>query len=325
MILTIGIPTYNRGAKLESCLNNVASQITVDLQKKVSIVVADNSSTDNTVDVVNSIKKKYNGVQITYHKHETNLGYDKNVNSLFYISETEYVMPLSDDDGLESNAIIQILNHIENNRKASVFYISNNFYDYHLLKKVAVIDKFFQKVGSNKYFKNGYELFSCSDEIFGGISGICVKRSSWHKIDSSKYFDTDWIHLGVVLSIIKDSPVFVIFEPLIKYRLDNKENRWDPFVNLGIQKVLLEFKGVFPDAVRDIYFEQTHLTRLSLLALDNKKTVGQRFEIFRRMRLSYDTTKPSFWLIDVPLLFTPTYITTRLVSIYKKLKATWSV
>ena len=322
MILSIGVPTYNRGAMLEDCLNNIASQITIEFQNKVSIIVTDNSSTDNTSEVVDRIKEKYHGVEVTYHKHESNMGYDKNVDSLFSLSEAEYIMPLSDDDGLEDNAIKEIVGHIEDNRDVSVFYISNNFYDYDLLEKVAVLDPFFEKVGSNKYFNNGHELFRLSNEIFGGISGICVKRSSWQSIDASQYFNTDWVHLGVVLSIIKDSAVFVIFDPLIKYRLDNKEKRWAEFVSFGIQRILLEFKGLFPDAVREIYAEHRHQTRLSLLALDRKVTLNQRIDILRRMKGSYDTYKLSFWFIEVPLLFTPNYITKNLYSIYKRLKTT---
>lgn len=320
MILAVGVPTYNRGYMLESCLNDIASQITIDLRDKVSIIVADNASTDNTSDVVGRVQEKYSDVEIIYHRHTSNLGYDKNVNSLFSLADAKYVMPLSDDDGLENNAINEIVKHIENNRNASVFYISNNYYDGDLLEKISVIDMFFKKVGSNKLFRNGYELFSNSNEIFGGISGICVKRSSWQEIDASQYFDTDWIHLGVVLTIIKDSPVFVICEPLIKYRLENKDNRWAPFQSFGIQKILLEFSDIFPDAVRDIYAEHRHQTRLSLLALDNEQTVSQRIEIFKRMKDSYDTSNLSFWLIEVPLLFTPSFITVTLYRLYKMLK-----
>ena len=150
MILSIGVPTYNRGEMLKDCLNNIASQITKDLQNKVSITIADNSSTDNTSDVVSEIIKKYNDIEIIYYKHQTNLGYDQNVNSLFHSSESDYVMPLSDDDGLEDNAIKEIVEHLEENKGVSVFYISNNYYDYNLLEKVPIIDPFFKKIGANK-------------------------------------------------------------------------------------------------------------------------------------------------------------------------------
>ena len=163
-------------------------------------------------------------------------------------------------------------------------------------------------------------MFSCSNEIFGGISGICVKRSSWNKAEASRYFETDWVHLGVVLSIIKKMDVFVIFNPLIKYRLDNKDNRWAPFQSFGIQKILLEFKEVFPDAVGKIYIEHRHQTRLSLLALDRKQTIKEKIVIFKRMKLSYDTSKLSFWLIDFVLLVAPSIITKSIYTIYKLFK-----
>jgi glycosyltransferase involved in cell wall biosynthesis len=322
MILSIGIPTYNRAKMLENSLNNVASQITEDLLSKVSIIVADNSSTDNTSAVVNKIKQKYSDVEIIYHKHESNLGYDKNVNSLFSLSPAEYVMTLGDDDGIEDDAIKEIVKHLEEKKNVSVFYISNNFYDSDLIKKIKISDPFFENIGSNKFFKNGHELFKHSNEMFGGISGICIKRSSWNKIDSSKYFATNWIHLGVVLSIIKNAGTFVIFNSLIKYRMENKGCRWESLhTSLGIQRILLEFKEVFPDVVRGIYAEHRHQTRLSLLSGDRKQTMKARIATLNKMKLSYDTTSLSFWLVDFMLLFLPVFLTKTLFNTYKNIRS----
>ena len=321
MILSIGIPTYNRARMLEDSLNNVASQITEDLVSKVSIVVSDNSSTDNTSVIVNKVKQKYSDVEIIYHKHETNLGYDKNVNSLFSLSLSDYVMPLGDDDGLEDNAIKKIVKHLEEQKNVSVFYISNNFYDSDLRKKIEISDPFFENIGSSRYFKNGHDLFKSSKQIFGGISGICIKRSNWNKVDSSKYFATNWIHVGVVLSIIKDMDTFIIFEPLIKYRMENKGSRWEELhTSLGLQRILLEFKEVFPDVVRVMYVEHRHQTRLSLLSGDRKQAIRDKIAILNKMKLSYDTTSLSFWLVDFMLLFLPVSLTKSLFNTYKKLK-----
>lgn len=307
---------------LENSLSSVASQITGELLEKVSIVIADNSSTDNTSIVVSKIKKKYSNVKITYHRHESNLGYDKNVNSLFFLSHSEYVMPLGDDDGVEDNAIKEIVKYLER-ESADVFYISNNFYDSDLIKKNKISDPFFKDIGLDRYFKNGHELFKCTSEIFGGISGICIKRSCWNKANPSKYFSTNWIHLGVVLSIIKDANIFVIFNPFIKYRMDNKNYRWGSLqTSLGIQRILLEFKEVFPNAVKGAYAEHRNQTRLSLLMGDKKQTIKEKITIFQKMRLSYDATDLSFWLVDFVLLFFPSFITKAAFKVYKKILKT---
>ena len=95
-------------------------------------------------------------------------------------------MPLGDDDVVEDNAIKEIVKYLER-ESADVFYISNNFYDSDLIKKNKISDPFFKDIGLDRYFKNGHELFKCTSEIFGGISGICIKRSCWNKANPSKY------------------------------------------------------------------------------------------------------------------------------------------
>lgn len=56
MILSIGIPTFNRGHFLESCLNSIASQV-YEFSKEVELIVSDNYSTDNNFEATRRIKK----------------------------------------------------------------------------------------------------------------------------------------------------------------------------------------------------------------------------------------------------------------------------
>ena len=54
-ILTIAIPTYNGSKTIKSMLNVLMPQVT----DKVEILVSDNCSTDDTLQVVYKYKKKY--------------------------------------------------------------------------------------------------------------------------------------------------------------------------------------------------------------------------------------------------------------------------
>jgi glycosyltransferase involved in cell wall biosynthesis len=56
VILSIGIPTFNRGHFLESCLNSIASQV-YEFSKEVELIVSDNYSTDNNFEATRRIKK----------------------------------------------------------------------------------------------------------------------------------------------------------------------------------------------------------------------------------------------------------------------------
>ena len=72
-ILSICIPIYNRASWLSECLDLLLSEIG---HRGIPIYISDNSSTDNTMEVVSKFKKKYPFVY--YEKNEANLGYQRN-------------------------------------------------------------------------------------------------------------------------------------------------------------------------------------------------------------------------------------------------------
>lgn len=323
MKLTIGIPTYNRAKPLSSLLENITQQIRDAINIEVEILVSDNASTDNTFEMIKSFKDSNPDIKIKIHRNNSNIGYDENVNMLFQLAKGDYVMTLSDDDGLEPSAIITINDILEKNYGVKMVYIANNFYDFNLENKVFVNDNFFKNIGENKYFPSAKDLFLDSKEIFGGISGLCIERKSWLEANVKKYFGTNWIHLGVTLEILIYSDIYVITEPLIKYRLDNKESRWNTLeTSLGIQRVLLEHYKKFPNVIKGIYNEHRHQTRLSLIYLDRSKHCMNKKELLSNMTMAFDAKKLSFWFIDLPLLYSPSALLKWAYNIYRRIKNT---
>ncbi|MBT8558155.1 glycosyltransferase family 2 protein [Polynucleobacter paneuropaeus] len=321
MKLTIGIPTYNRANLLFNLLENISQQIRGAVNFEVEILVSDNASTDNTFDIIKSFKDSNPDIKIKLHSNNCNIGYDENVNMLFQLATGDYVMTLSDDDGLESNAINTIKNILDKNYGVKIVYIANNFYDCNLKNKVDINDPFFKNIGNNRYFQSAKDLFLTSKAIFGGISGLCIERKSWLETNVKKYFGTNWIHLGVTLNILIYADIYVIAEPLIKYRMDNKGSRWNSLeTSLGIQRILLEFYKIFPNVIEEIYNEHRHQTRLSLIYLDCSKHAINKKKLLSNMRMAFDVNNLSFWLIDLPLLYLPSILLKWTYSLYSQTK-----
>lgn len=112
--LTIGIPTYNRGSKLDRLLENLYAQIDREgLSNLVEILVSDNSSTDDT----HLVLKKYSATKVnfTYIIQESNVGFDLNVLSIYKKSKWEYVWLLADDDIPVPRALTKIINALKAN------------------------------------------------------------------------------------------------------------------------------------------------------------------------------------------------------------------
>ena len=321
MRLTVAIPTYNRANLLLILLQEVSQQIRQLIDFEVEILVSDNASTDNTTEVVKSFKDRNQDIQTKYHINKCNLGYDKNVDLLFHLASGDYVMTISDDDGLEHNALSLIRETLENHSVAKVIYVASSFYDYNLEEKISINDPFFENVGVSRYFSSARELFISSQEVFGGISGLCIERKSWVAIDATKYYGTNWIQLGVTLSILAHSDVYVITDKLLKYRLNNKDSRWGLLeTSLGIQYVLLEFSKIFPDVIKGIYNEHRHQTRLSLIHFDSSERFVDKSKILSKMLIAFDKRKLSFWLVDLPLLYFPQNLLKVAYRIYQSLK-----
>lgn len=309
MRLTVGIPTYNRAKFLFDLLESISHQLRNSEKLDVEILISDNASTDNTADVVRAFKNNNTNILCKYNCNESNLGYDQNVDKIFHLASGDYVMTLGDDDGLEANAIPIISAILRKNFGVKVVYIANCFYDASFKIKLDINIPFFINVGKSRYFKSADELFLVTKEVFGGISGLCLERKSWLETNVEQYFGTNWIHLGGSLSILKKADIYVITQPLIKYRMDNKAFRWDSLkTSLGIQRVLIDYYEVFPKVIEDIYIAHRDQTRKSLLNLDSYSRCVYRKEILILMKSSYYKKTLPFFLVDVPMLYCPSVI-----------------
>jgi len=113
-ILTIGIPTYNRGIKLDRLLENLEDQINKSvLQERIEILISDNASSDNTKDIVNKYIGRFN--HFKYINNKKNIGYDLNVLNVYNNSKSDFVWLLADDDIPFQGSIITILSALSLN------------------------------------------------------------------------------------------------------------------------------------------------------------------------------------------------------------------
>lgn len=96
-ILSIAIPTYNRSFKLDRLLNLLYNQLSVDeLNNFVEIIISDNYSTDNTSEIIEKYRNKFKYFNSFVQK--TNLGFDKNILTLYQFNQNRHIWYLADDD-----------------------------------------------------------------------------------------------------------------------------------------------------------------------------------------------------------------------------------
>ena len=107
--MSICIPTYNRAEKLYHCLETIIAQIK---HHNIPVYISDNSSSDNTCDVVKAFQKRYE--HIFYSCNDENMGADYNIAQVLKMSNTSYSWLMSDDDLIMENGIDIVLGALGN-------------------------------------------------------------------------------------------------------------------------------------------------------------------------------------------------------------------
>src|SRR5258708_1952853 len=95
-LLTIAVPTWNRGEKLSRLLVLLEQELREhSLLAQVGIFVASNASTDCTVKI---LANPIGNLKITWHQHAKNIGFDANLLFLYKNVTTPYLWFFGDDD-----------------------------------------------------------------------------------------------------------------------------------------------------------------------------------------------------------------------------------
>lgn len=108
--LSICIPTYNRAGFLRECLSSIEL---ADLNCAVEIVVSDNASTDNTLEVLEEFKAT---LPLRYVVQPENLGPDRNFDAVITAAQGEYCWLLGSDDVVEPGGVSRLVSALSSYR-----------------------------------------------------------------------------------------------------------------------------------------------------------------------------------------------------------------
>lgn len=100
-LVTVGVPTYNRSARLGTCLEGLRAQTYGNFH----VIVSDNASADDTESVVREFMAK--DARIGYYRQERNIGAVSNFEFLRQQARGKYFMWVADDDLPSTNYLEQ--------------------------------------------------------------------------------------------------------------------------------------------------------------------------------------------------------------------------
>lgn len=97
--VTAVVPTYNYGNYLDDCVRSILGQRGIGIQ----ILIMDDASTDNTVEVARSLVRF--DERVRYVRHKSNVGHIANYNRGLSMVETEFLTLISADDLLTPGSL----------------------------------------------------------------------------------------------------------------------------------------------------------------------------------------------------------------------------
>lgn len=178
IVLSICIPTYNRGKALVKNLNHLISF----KSDEIEFVVSDNCSQDDTEGRIKKIKDP----RIKYFRNKTNLGFDKNLLKCCERSNGTYYLFLSDEDILDLETLPWIIEFIKK---------SNNFTQ--ILGSVGDL-----RPGKRKlYYNPGDQIYKSGHNALvkilfenGYISGIIIRNDAIDIAQAMNYVGISYMH-----------------------------------------------------------------------------------------------------------------------------------
>lgn len=288
ILLTIGIPVYNGEAFVEDTIKSI--QIPKEFQNKVEILVSDNCSTDGTAEIV----KKHSFIK--YSKNNENIGYDRNIQNIFLNASGKYVWTIAADDVIiVDDALEKIINLIEANSKLALIHIGGNpelIYEY-------------------SHYK-GEDFFNNSKFQSGGVSSNIIERQIWLNSDPASFFDSGWIHFGVIMNIANRFESIVTKDKLIDEnpRSASLNKSWDSKGSSLV--VMLNLIKIFANMENLNYSKDVQNSAKMLIKKNYPKEIikAKAKGLKVNINLIFDfivcyKSFPSFWIIDLPFLLSP--------------------
>ena len=224
-LVSVIVPSYNHEKYIEETIESIVNQT----YKNIELIVIDDGSKDNSVQILEELSKKYNFNLIT----QENKGLSRTLNKGIKLSKGKYICLCASDDILVLNKLEIQVNFMENNPQYAIVYGKKiNFYQNGLKRHI-----------NNKNFRSGNifnDLFLQKFSI--PAVSIMYKKIIFEEVGG---FDTDLAveDFDMALRIAKKYEIGYIDEYFYYYRVhdSNTINDTDK-MKYNVKKTLEKWK-----------------------------------------------------------------------------------
>lgn len=250
MLLTIGIPVYNGSAAIAETLDSIVIQDCSEFE----VLIMDNASTDNTLEIVQKYEEKYDFIR--HIKNETNIGYDQNYNLAICNANGRFVWTLCDDDIIKPKGIEKIIGILKEHGNI----LCNIFVNYSIYNGDITICKEERatKIYSDVICDTPDSFYEISTNGTVVASSNIISKQLWMNTDKVDMLSSDskWIQVdGVTKMRIthKEYKSYCIADPILILR--QGEVKW--IANGGLYLLTLNLLSIFKQLKKIGYTHKT--------------------------------------------------------------------
>ena len=238
--------TYNQEQYVAQGIESILFQ-KVDKNVSVQVIVADDCSMDNTLDIIKSYESR-SPYPFIYTDHSKNVGFHENYRRTFAMCKGDYIAILEGDDWWHSdNHIQQHVDFLENHKKYSMSFNQIRFFDT-LSKEYNTAWNLPQK----------YQFFSITlkDQIIKGNQignlSACVFRKKLIDTIPNNLYKSDFADWDLGMWMAQYGPIGFLRGDTSTYRVDHN-GQWTKLDDEIKQKSMLKTLNVMDDIFRNKY------------------------------------------------------------------------
>ncbi len=226
MTFSICIPNFNYAKFLGKTLDSVLKNSDDDFE----ILISDNASTDDSISVVSAYQEKFPGIR--YRINETNLGFAANLDRVADMAKGKYIIMLSSDDLMKSDAlevykrvhevfpdamISSSMNVIDSDGRLTGYVGPNK----QIIRISDRDEQLSELIGCDVYrFKAGDFLRRCFERMGNPLNfcSVCYPTVKHRKVGgyTSRLINPDkWFHWKVIAEL---DDIIYVDKPLFEYR-----------------------------------------------------------------------------------------------------------
>jgi hypothetical protein len=183
-LISIGVPTYNRGALLDRAVASALAQTVEDLE----VVISDNASSDDTQQRCADWAARDPRVRVV--RRAINLGPTENFNSLFTGFRGRFVMLLSDDDWLDPDYVATCLARLQAEPQLAVVAGTARYVRGEVFVREGAATQLPQTTARERVLA----YYRAADD--GPFYGLMRREALHAAVPMPNVLANDWLHVG---------------------------------------------------------------------------------------------------------------------------------